>query len=36
MLTAYLLIDANSTEFDPETKHPVVGNGLLKQMSKCA
>lgn len=31
LLTAFLLIDANSTEFDPDTKHPVVGNGLVNK-----
>lgn len=31
-----ILTDANSTEFDPETKHPVVGIVLVKQMSISA
>lgn len=31
-----ILTDANSTEFDPETKHPVVGIVLVKQMNVSA
>jgi len=36
ILNVFSLTDANSTEFDPETKHPVVGVVLVKQMRTSA
>lgn len=36
IFTAFLLTDSNSTEFDPETKHPVVGIVVVKQISISA